>query len=203
MKMFLTVLSIICLGFSEIQESPSDYDYQLSSIAQEFRREIMNEEACESLYRDAEDLVDEIDEALDEEDEYTYEDLLRLKNLQEEAEALENFIASVGDCGGSIPSIKQINLANQRVNAHISYVISDKYCVDIVLVEIDDFVSYLAENKSRYNYTVSYKWNALNGIISGEGYMGLAKYSMRQIYNNREDSATKNISIFGVKCVEF
>lgn len=203
MKLILLIALGIFLGTPNLQETPADFDHDLSDIARKFRVEIMNEDECEKLKRAADDLVDEIEDAIEIEDEYTYDEILELKKLKKEAKALEKFIAAVGDCGNYMPSIEEFNLANRRVHARVSYVIKGKYCVDIVLVEIDDYVAYLAENNSSKNYTVSYKWNTLNRMNTGNGTMGLSNFSMRHIYNNRENTEQKNISVFGITCQEF
>lgn len=203
MKTIILSVSVIILSLTNIQETPSDFDYELSDIARDFRNEIMNEDECENLKRAADDLVDEIEEAIEMYGEYSIAEILELKKLKKEAEALEQFIAAVGDCGNYIPSIEEFNLANQRVRARVSYVSKNKYCVDMILVEIGDYVAYLAENNSSKNYTVSYKWKVTNGMSTGNGTMGLSKYSVRHIYNNRDEIAQKNISIFGVNCKEF
>ena len=203
MKIILLAVSTLILGISNIQETPSDFDYKLSDIAREFRNKIMNEDECENLKRDADDLIDEIEDAIEMEDEYSYDEIIELKKLKKEAEALEDFIASVGDCGNYIPSINDFYLANQRINANVSYVIKDKYCVDIIIVQIGDYVAYLAKNSMSKNYTVSYKWKVQNGMSSGNGTMGLTKQSVRHIYNNREEPTKKNILIYDINCKEF
>ena len=202
MKIYYLKALILVLSFSNIQEFPSDFDYKLSDIVRRFKEEIMNKDVCENLKNETNYLVDDINDSLDKEGEYSYDEVLELKKLKKEAEALEEFIASVGDCGNYIPSIKDFNLANQRVNASISYVIKDKYCVDIILVEIGDYITYLAKNNSSKNLTISYKWKVPNGVNRGSGTMGLLKYSVRHIYNNREKLKVKEISIYGINCKE-
>lgn len=204
MKSILIIASLIFLGFSNfLQKTPSDFDYELSDIARNFRDEVMNEDECEKQKSAAEELADEIEDALDMQDEYNSDEIFELKKLKKEAEALESFIAAVGYCGGNILSIDAFNLANQRVNASVNYVIKDKYCVDVILVTIDDYVAYLAKNNYSKNYTVAYKWKAQNGMSTGNGRMGISKFGLRHIYNNREKTSQKDISVFGITCKEF
>ncbi len=203
MKTVILSVSAIILSLINLQETPSDFDYKLSDIARDFRNEIMNEDECENLKRAADELVDEIEEVIEMDDEYSSTEIAELKKLKKEAEALEQFIAAVGDVGNYSPSIEEFNLANRRIRASVHYVSRNNYCVDIILVEIGDYVAYLTENNSSKNYTVSYKWKVPNGMSTGNGTMGLSKYSARHIYNNRDDIARKNISIFGVDCKEF
>ncbi len=202
-KIILSIsLIIFSLNLLNSQETPSDFDYKLSNIAHNFRNEIMNKNECENLKRDTEDLVDEIEEAIEMDDRYTNDEIQELKKLKKEAEAIEQFIASVGDCGNYIPSIKEFNLANQRIRANVSYVSKNKYCVDIILVEIGDYVAYLAKNNTTKNYTLSYKWKTPNGFKSGNGTMGIIKYSIRHFYNNRDDISKKNIKVLDINCKE-
>ena len=91
MKKIILSISLItfCLNILNSQETPSDFDYKLSNIVHSFRNEIMNKDECENLKRDTEDLVDEIEEAIAMDDEYTNYEIRELKNLKREAEAVE------------------------------------------------------------------------------------------------------------------
>lgn len=203
MKTIILSVFVIISSLTNLKETSSDFDFKLSDIARNFRNEIMNKDKCENLKRACDDLVDEIEGAIEMDDNYSHDEILELKKLKKEAEALEQFIASVGDCGNYIPSIDQFNLANQRIKANFSYVSRNEYCVDIILVEIGDYVAYLAKNNSSKNYTVSYKWEVPSRMNTGNGTMGLSEYSLRHIYNNRDETTQKSISIFEVKCKEF
>ncbi len=202
MKLILIITTTIFFGVFNTQDTPSDFDYKLSSIARNFRSDIMNEEGCEKQKTAAYELADEIEEAI-ESDEYTSEEILELKKLKKETEALEEYIGVIGNIGNYNLSISDFNLINRRVNANISSVIRDKYCVDVILITIGDYAVYLAENDSSKNYKISYNWKAKKGMNTGSGNMGLWKYSMRHIYDNRENPTQKNISIFGITCKEF
>jgi hypothetical protein len=200
-----TTLSIatLLLTLPAHTQSPYHFDSELSDIARSFKNEIMEEYQCERLKGEAEDLANEIENAMDEEDEYSAEEMRQLRQLKEEAEALEEFIAAVGNCANYLPSRSEFHLANERVRAEVSYVSKDQYCVNIVVVKIGNYVAYLAENGSTNNYTVSYKWKAPGGMDSGSGTMGLPRSSMRHMYNNREEVNKKKISVYGVSCKEF
>jgi hypothetical protein len=203
MKLILILISIILFGFSNLNESPNDFDYKLSNIARKFRSEIMDRDECESLKREADKLAAEIEDAIKNTGKYSYEETIKFKTLIKEAEALRDFIASVGNCGNYIQSIENFKLANRRVGASVATVIESKYCIDIISVSIGNYVAYLGENNSTKNYTVTYKWKAENDMNRGNGTMGLTKLSVRHIYNNREKPNQKNIAVFGITCIEF
>jgi hypothetical protein len=203
MKLTLIITSLLFLGFSSLNKSPNDFDYMISDIARQFKNKIMDKDECEKQKRAADDLANEIEDALSKGNKYTSEEITILKKLKKEAEALEEFIAAVGNCGNYIPSIEMFNLANRRVGASIISIIKGKYCVDIISVTIGDYVAYLGENNSMKNYTVTYKWKAPNGMNTGNGTMGLSKFSVRHIYDNRDKPSQKNITVFGITCQEF
>ena len=163
----------------------------------------MDKDECEKQKRAADDLSDDINDAIKNTDEYNYDEIIELKKLEKEAEALEEFIAAVGNCGNYIPSIKIFNLANKRVGASVVSIVKDKYCVDVISVTIGNHVAYLGENNSTNNYTITYKWKTPNAMNSGNGTMGLSALSVRHIYDNREKPIQKNISILGITCKEF
>lgn len=203
MKILLLMSSIILFSFSELKENPSDFEYKLSGIVHNFKQEIMDKEKCEKHKREASDLVDDIKDAIKMEDKYTLDELVKLKELKKETEALEEYIASVGDCGNYIPSIEDFNLANRRVGGRVVSIIKDKFCVDIIAVNIGKYVAYIGENNTIKNYIVTYKWKASNGMNTGSGTMGLSKKSVRHIYDNREKPNQNKISVFGITCKEF
>ncbi len=203
MKLTVLFTSILLFVFSILKESPNDFDYKLSDIIRNFKSEIMDKDECEKQKRAADDLLDDIEDAIKNEDNYNFDEIIELKKLENETKALAEFIGVVGKCGNSIISLKNINLANKRVGAKVSSIIKDKYCVDVISVSIGNYVVYLGENNSMKNYTVTYKWNTPNGMYSGNGAMGLSKLSVRHIYDNREKPSQKNISVFGITCKEF
>lgn len=203
MKLALLITTTLLFGSPFLRETPNDFDSKLSDIVRNFKVGIMDKDECEKQKRAADDLSDEIEDAIKEEDEHTPDELIKLEKLRKEAEALEAFIAVVGDCGNYIPSIDMFKLANRRVRANVAISTKDKYCIDIISVNIGDFVAYLGENNSSKNYTISYKWKSLNGLRTGSGTAGLLKHSVRHIYNNRENSKQKNVSILSITCQEF
>lgn len=203
MKLILLITSILLFGFSGLIESPSDFDYKISDIAKKFKLGIMDKDECEKQKIAAEGLVYEIKDAIKNEDKYNSNEIIELKKLEKEAEALGEFIATVGNCGYYIPSIKSFNLANRRVGASVASIIKDKYCVDVISVTIGDYVAYLVENNSTKNYEVTYKWKVPNSMNTGNGTMGFSEFSVRHIYDNREKPSQKNISVFGIICKEF
>lgn len=203
MKLPILAIATILCALPAYAQSPYDFDSELSEIARSFRNEIMDEYQCKRLKGDAEDLANEIEDAMEEEEEYSADEMRQLRQLKKEAEALEQFIAAVGHCANYLPSISEFHLANERVRADVSYVSKDQYCVDFVVAKIGNYVAYLAVNSSSNNYTVSYKLEAPNGRGKGSGTMGLPKSSVRHIYDNRDDVNKNRISVYGVSCKEF
>lgn len=203
MKSLLLFITLVLYGSFGLKKSPGDFEYKLTNIISKFKSEIMDKSECEKQKIAAENLSDEIKEAIENIEEYNSNHLDELKKLKKEAEALEEFIAAVGHCGSYIPSIENFNLANRRVGASVVNVIKDKYCVDVISVTIGDYTAYLAENNSTKNYTVTYKWKAPNGMNYGNGNMRLSKLSVRHFYDNREKPSQRHISIFGITCKEF
>lgn len=201
MKVTLLFISILLLGFSSLKESPNDFEYKLSDIVRKFKSDIMDKDECEKQKRAADDLADDIKKAIQDED--NSDEIIELKKLEKEANALEEFIASVGNCGNYVPSIQNFNLANTRVGANIAIITKDKYCIDVISVSIGNYIAYLGENNSSKNYTVTCKWKTPNSMNAGNVTMGLPVLSVRHIYDNREKPIQKNISVFGITCKEF
>lgn len=203
MKLTILLTFFVIIDFSNIKKSPDYFDSELSNIVGKFKSDIMDKEECEKQKRAAEDLANEIEDAIKNVHDYNSSEIAELSKLQKEAEAVEEFIASVGNCGNYMSSLNNFDLANRRVGANVASVIKDKYCVDVISVSIGGYVAYLAQNNTSKIYDVSYMWKAPNKINSGSGTMGLFKFSIRHIYDNRNNPSQKNVSVFGITCREY
>ena len=184
-------------------EITTDFESEISTIARQFRMNAMDEDACKKLKREASDLVDEIEDAIDDDDDYSSEEIREFKKLKKEASALEDYISAVGGIGNSIPKKADFLLANKRVRGSVSSVSKDKFCVDVILVSLGDYTVHLADNATQKNYTVSYQYTSSGGMGSGEGTMGLPRMSVRHICNNRDNPSRENITVENMSCKEF
>jgi hypothetical protein len=194
---------MLLINFTIQKESPNDFEYALTNIVTKFKSEIMDKNECENLKYDTKRLIENIENALKKENEYTFEEITQLNLLKNETEALVEFIASVGNCGNYVPSIANFNIANRRVGAKVASLVKNRYCVDIISVSIGNYVAFLAENNSSNNYTVTYKYKGPNSSYSGNGIIGLSKQSVRHIYDNRDKPKNKYISVLGITCKAF
>ena len=147
----------------------------------------------------------DIKKALKDEYRHSTIEISNLKALQKEAEALEQYIAVVGNCGGNILSSDNFYLINEKVGGGVLNALNKKLCVNIISVKIGAYVTYLAENSSTNNYTIKYKWNGklANGTNKGNGQAGMLKNSLRNIYDNRNEPKQKSISVYEIVCKEF
>jgi hypothetical protein len=201
MKTTLVILFTITLSLFS-KESYSDYEYDLSRIVSNFKTNIMDKRKCEDYKREADYLSDKINDDLKSGDYDSYE-RDKLKKVLAETEAVEQFINSVGNCGGMFASIEEINLANNLINASIVNVAKYNFCVNIYKITIDNYTTFMACNTSLNGYSVSYKWKSPNGKASGNGDMGLPKRTMRHIYDNRDNQNQKDILFTTVTCKAF
>lgn len=80
MKLILLFTSLFSFGLSDIKESPNDYDNKLSDIVIKFKAGIMDKEVCENQKKTANDLTNEIDDAIKEA--YTADEISKLKKTQ-------------------------------------------------------------------------------------------------------------------------
>jgi hypothetical protein len=202
MKLHILISAFLMLPYSKDNKNVNDFDSQLTQIVYEFKANIMDKNKCEELKRKADYLSDEIQDSIDDEENSEYEEN-KLVQLKKEVEAVEEFIGSVGNCGNSFPKIETIYLANNRINSTISTLIKEKFCTEIISVSLNGYVTTMAFNNSFNDYTVSYKWKALNGMNTGNGTMGLPSQAVRHIYDNRSKPASKRITIISVSCKSY
>ncbi len=163
----------------------------------------MDEDECGRLRNEAGDLANEIEDAIEEEEEYSSTELQELRGLGKEAEALEGYIGVVGGCGSHLLSIDDFQLANRRVRGAISYLSRGKECMNVLTINIGNYVCYLGENGSTTNYTASYAWKVAGSYSRGNGTMGLPAGKLRHIYDNREEPQQKAIMVYEVSCKPF
>jgi hypothetical protein len=200
MKITVLAFLITFLNLNLSHDRVSDFDNELSDITEKFIREIMNEDECEDLKNDAGDLAEDIEKAIQSENEFTFEEKNALRKLKKEATAIENFIGIVGDCGGNyIISVEDLNIAANRIDFNIN-LINTKSCVEIITIEINNYIVYLAKNSSKINYSLSYNWKSQNGLTKANGKMGMFKQTIRSIYNNREKPKQKSIVFSNLIC---
>ena len=79
MKTIILSVFVIISSLTNLKETSSDFDFKLSDIARNFRNEIMNKDKCENLKRACDDLVDEIEGAIEMDDNYSHDEILELK----------------------------------------------------------------------------------------------------------------------------
>jgi hypothetical protein len=203
MKTILLAIIVLSSGLPKVFDTPSDYERSLSNIAGQFRASIMDKDECENKMRDLSRLIDDIENDLDKDEEFSPDDITQLGQIKKKAEALKQYIGAVGHCGNTFPTIDQFNTANRMVGGDVAVVSQGKYCIDIITVTIDKYKVYLAQNNTYSNYTVSYQWKSPDGQSNGKGSMGLASKCVRPFYDNREEPSKKTITIFGVTCKAF
>lgn len=204
MKPIITILFLSFILPCAAFQSPSYFDSELSRISRDFRESILDEYECDNLKNYAEDIVDEIETLLeDESDDYSIEDVLELKELKQEAEGIEDFIAVVGGVGTHFPNLKNFMAANERIGARIFYISRKKFCIDILLVEIGEYRAYLASNSSSKNLSLQFEWNSKDRSAYGDSKSGMVGKSIRHMLNNRDSLDENNIEFRNIICQEF
>ena len=205
MKHSFLISFFLLFGFLNSKSNINNFEYQRTDIIQKFKQGIMDKSECENQKREAGYLAREIENAIEKEDNYTAPEISNLKTLKKEIEALEDYIAVVGNCGNNLLSLENFNLINRRVQGDVLNFGNQKFCIDITTVRIGNYIVYLAENNTLNNYTISYKWQGKHkkGLSSGKGEMGLSQKSLRRIYDNRNQPLSKNISVYEISCKEF
>ena len=200
MKVYLSLLLLLCLIPSKKEINFNNFDSDLNQIVNEFERNIMDKNECEDLKRKASYLSEDIEDAIEEE-QNSSEEKIKLTKLKKEVDAVEEFISTVGNAGNNI-SVKMddIILANSRINANISQTSPDKYCCKIIKISLQNYVSTMLYNDSNADVTVTYNWYANNKSTNANGTMGLPRKTIRQVYNNRDSSTQKNTIFTSIKC---
>lgn len=203
MKIYILISAFLILSYTTESKKYSDFDSELTQIVNEFKTNIMNKDKCEDLYNRAYYLADEIENSIEDDDNSEYENN-KLEELKKEAKAVEDFIRSVGNSANNLPiKMDLIYLANKRINSTITEKTKYNFCVDIITISINNYVTTMAFNKTSSNYTVTYKWKLSSAFNTGSGNMGLPTNSVRHIYDNRELPSQKQIIITSMNCIHY
>lgn len=199
MKLFFLLFLFIPLN--EIKKSPSDFENELTYIVKNFKENIMDEYECRKLMNNAGSISDQIEEELDNSNQYSSYEISQLRELKTKADAIQSYIGGVGSCASAMfPTFKEFETANQMVWGSVSNVSQGKFCVDFISVIIGSYVVYMAKNNSSTSYMLKYNWKNSNGTSKGNGTIGLPEKTVRSIYNNRSNQAQNRITIVGVTC---
>ena len=194
---FLSFL-IPCAGF----QSPDDFNRDLSRIVGDFKDVIMDEDECHDLKDKAEDIADDIEELLEKSEDFSSEEISQFKQLKTEAENIEDFITVVAGVGNAFPKLTDFKEVNEKVGAQIFRLSQYEFCVDVLVIEIDEYIAYLVGNNSTKNVRLTINWKADNGSRSGKSEVGMVGKSIRHIIDNRDDSL-ENLIIQNITCREF
>ena len=184
-------------------QNPRDFDRQLSTIAEDFKEVIMDEDECEELKDKAEYISKEIEELLEESEGFSSEEILQLEQLKTEAEGIEDFIAVVAGVGSAVPKVKDFIRANERMGVGLYYISQEEYCVDILVVEIDEYVTYLASNNSNKSFRLNFEWKTKDKSSFGSSKVGMSSKTIRSMLNNRDYTLKNNIDFKNIECIEF
>ena len=197
----LFVLSMVLILFK--YQEPDDFDRALSRIAEDFKKVIMDEDACEEVKDKAEDIANEIEELLEEPEAFSAEEISQLRQLKTEAEGIEDFIALVADVGSALPKFEDFNKANERIRTNLYYISKDEHCIDILVVEIDEYRAYIASNNSNKSFTLNFEWKTKDKSSFGKSKKGILTKTIRHMLDNRDGHAMNNLDFLNISCQEF
>jgi hypothetical protein len=199
-KLLFLVIAVQTMGNSQHLDTVMDFDYRLSNIVVRFKEIVMDEYECKSLLSIVSVFREDIDHVLQFTDQYRQMEIIKLKRLQIEAQAIEEFIACVGHCANYTPDIESFKLANNRINGEIIINSQNKFCIDIVSVSIGSYVACLAINYSTDNLQFTYELVDSTGNLVGMGKSGLWHNCIRCIHDNRNDLKPSHIYIKEITC---
>jgi hypothetical protein len=200
MKLIIYLLLILQLNLNT-SKTVVDYDSELSYIAEKFSEEIMNEDECETQRNEIVDLIEEIQKAIESEGEYSSDEKITLRKLKNEAEAIENFIGTIGACSGVYSiTMNDLTLSSKKINYKMS-IVNSQLCLKVITIELNNYTAYLFKNDYQTNYLLSYNWKSKNGLSKGNGEFAISKGKIREFYNNRDNPKQKTIIVTNLNCV--
>jgi hypothetical protein len=203
MKLYFLYITLIPLNWFSFKDSPSDFEYKLSNIANNFEENIMDKDKCEDLKNEVSSIADEIDDEIEDKDEHSSTEIVEFKKMKKKAEALKDYIGVVAGISTTFPTIDEFNSANSMVGGIVVNVSKDKFCIDIISVSIGKYIVFLAKNSTTINYHLDYSWKFEGMGIGGYGDFGIIKKSYCHIYNNRENPSLKTDRLTTSNCKTF
>lgn len=199
------VLIIICLTCcSFISNKQNCQSKSLSSIISDLKAHIDNQETCEELYSDCKRLVEDIEEDIEKEDISSS----RMKSLKADlfdAKSMLSFIGVVADCGNSNPIEKDKLDRSLTLTGGTIGLYSDKFCVQVHVVKLGSFESYLVKNIKAKLIRVEckYSYKSSDGLSKGSGTVtgGLWESNYRHVVDSRTLPNGYSVS-FNITCEE-
>ena len=200
-KTILVLSIILCINKSLFADKIEEFRYELKSIANSFIMNIMDQYKCEDFRSDAEDLADEIkDYKEDQSENLSYEEKQSLSLIQNQSESLKELISICCGSSSSQITIEEFKLANELVQANVSYLNKDKYCIDFIEIRLGDFVCLAYINNKASAYNIKFNWKAQSAGLSGKIDSGINKQSIGIYFNNRTHALKGNLTFINVEC---
>ena len=137
-KNLFSIVFVLIFNFSNGQ-SYSEYDSDLTRIVQSLKENIKNKSECEDLKKEAYFLSNNIEKTIDK-DELGANEKKQLESLLKETEAVQEFIGTIANAGNNMfVDMKQVLLANERINASIVKISNYNFCIDIYQVTFNGY----------------------------------------------------------------
>lgn len=185
--------------FIPTKNSPTYFDSKLQNIIETFKNNIFSENDCIYTLNELNSLSSDIEEELGKTGKYSTSQMAHLKKIDEEVDAAIDLVYTIGNCNtrGHI-TIKDFNLINNKVNARVTDALQQNACIDIHAIKINEYVAFLAVNKSDKLITV--KIDMDSEYSYGNISMGLDKWSMRRIHENFDEMRDVQVNFSNINC---
>lgn len=203
MKTVILLASVFLLSYVPLLANPNtiQFDIQLNEFVVAFKNEILDLTACEKIRNEIKDLVLDIERESLQESKYESEDIIALKQLKKDGDALERFIGVLGNCGHYYLTIEMFELANIRFKGTYQIILQNDNNLNVIAYNIEGYQFLFFENNSEVQYRVHYKWKEIDGFKSGDGTLGILKSSITNIIDNRFNPEAK-FYIYDIKSNE-
>lgn len=199
------ILSVLFFVFAnnifsqDLQSYIDDFD----NIVKETPTKIYNTDRCYYLINKLNTLNENLKQVLNNSEQIHPDDIKVLKWTKVHAEALEDFLRTVGNSGKAAMYMteNQLSLVQDLFSVGITEVYSQKFCCSLFEIKFDNYICLLAFKKGGDEiYNIKSKISAKSGLSTSSMDMGLIVNKYRRLWSNGDDLTIKSYQILSIQC---
>lgn len=201
-KIILTVFLLVLVN-SIFSQDLQSYINDFNNVIKEVPTQIYNSDRCDYLINDLNTLSENLKQVLNNSEQIHPDDIKALQWTKIHAEALEDFLRTVGNSRkvAWYMTEKQLDLVNDLFNVEVTEVYSQKFCCSLFEIKFENYICLLAlKNGSNEIYNIKSKISSKISRSTLTTDMGLIVNRYRRLWSNGDDLSIKDYQILSIQC---
>lgn len=203
MRKYALTVFLLVFVISTFSQDLQSYIDDFDNIVKETPTQIYNSDRCDYLINNLNTLNKNLEQVLNNSEQIHPDDIKILRWTKNHADALEEFLRTVGNSGkvAWYMTEKQLNLVQDLFSVAITEVYSPKFCCSLFEIKFDSYICLLAFKKgSDEIYNIKSKISTKNNQSTSTIDMGLIVNKYRRLWSNGDELSLKNYQILSIQC---